>query len=70
MSGFHGKAYRYNYRTIGVCNTLTEGVYMIGYPTAGGHKRMKALPLFDSIDEAQKALDDFARGKCLAEVQS
>lgn len=44
MNGFHGKAYKYKYRTIGVCNTLTDGVYMIGYPTAGGHKRMKVLP--------------------------
>ena len=48
MRDFYGKTYRYNYRTIGVCNTLTDGVYMIAYPTTGGHKRMKGLPLFGS----------------------
>ncbi|MBQ3653764.1 MAG: hypothetical protein II954_05050 [Synergistaceae bacterium] len=69
MRDFYGKTYRYNYRTIGVCNTLTDGVYMIAYPTTGGHKRMKGLPLFGSKEEAQKALDEFARAKMLPEVR-
>ena len=69
MSGFYGKAYRYKEKTIGVCNTLKGGIYMVGHSTTGGHKRVKALPLFESIEEAQKALDEFARSRCLTEVQ-
>ncbi len=69
MNGFHGKAYRYKDKVIGVCNTLQDGVFMIGHATTGGHKRMKALPLFGSIDEAQKALDEFAAARGLSEVK-
>ena len=69
MNGFYGKAYRYKDKTIGVCNTLLDGVFMIGHATTGGHKRIKALPLFEAIDDAQKALDDFAKARCLMEVQ-
>ena len=70
MNGFHGKSYRYKDKVIGVCNTLQDGVFMIGHTTTGGHKRMKALPLFGSIDEAQKALDEFAAARGLMEVQA
>lgn len=69
MNGFYGKAYRYKDKTIGVCNTLRDGVFMIGHATTGGHKRIKALPFFEAIDDAQKALDDFAKARCLMEVQ-
>ena len=69
-NGFYGKAYRYKEKTIGVCNTLREGVFMIGHATPGGHKRIKALPLFEAIDDAQKALDEFAAAKGLTEVQA
>ena len=67
MTGFYGKTYRYKYRVIGVCNTLNPDSYMIGYPTNGGHKRFKSLPIFGSIEEAQKALDDYAKKKGLLE---
>lgn len=70
MTGFHGKAYRYKDKAIGVCNTLREGLYMIGHTTTGGHKRVKALPLFGSVAEAQKALDDFAKARGLSDVQA
>ena len=43
---------------------------MIGHATPGGHKRIKALPLFEAIDDAQKALDEFAAAKGLTEVQA
>ena len=76
MNGFHGKSYRYKDKVaetaamrFGVCNTLQDGVFMIGHTTTGGHKRMKALPLFGSIDEAQKALDEFAAARGLSEVK-
>ncbi len=69
MNGFHGKAYRYKDKVIGVCNTLRDGIYMIGHKTTGGHKRVKVFPLFESIDKAQAKLDDYARGKGLPEVQ-
>ena len=70
MNGFYGKTYNYRYRTIGVCDyPALEGLYMIGYQVRGEYIRVKALPLFGSIDEAQKALDDFAKARCLMEVQ-
>lgn len=69
MNGFHGKAYRYKDKTIGVCNTLRDGVFMIGHATTGGHKRIKALQLFESVEDAQKALDEFAKARGLEEVQ-
>ena len=70
MRDFYGKAYRYKDKVIGVCNTLRDGVFMIGHATTGGHKRIKALPLFEAIDDAQKVLDDFAADKGLTEVQA
>ena len=67
MNVFYGKAYRYKDKVIGVCNTLREGLYMIGHATTGGHKRVKALSLFDSVEESQKTLDDFAAARGIDE---
>lgn len=71
MSRFYGKAYRYKDKVIGVCNTLSDEPYMIGHiKPSGSLKRVKVLPLFLKIEEAQKALDDFASARGLAEVQA
>ncbi|MBQ7170392.1 MAG: hypothetical protein IJR63_10885 [Synergistaceae bacterium] len=51
-----------------MCNTLNPDTYMVGFATTGGHKRMKSIPVCGSVEEAQKALDDFARKKGLPEV--
>ena len=69
MNDFLGKAYRYKDKVIGVCNTLREGVFMVGHATTGGHRRVKVFPLFDSVEEAQAKLDSYARAKGLPEVQ-
>lgn len=70
MSRFYGKAYRYKDKTIGVCNTISDGLYMIGHiKPSGSLKRVKILPLFLKVSEAQKALDDFAKARGLGEVQ-
>ena len=70
MNGFYGKAYRYKDKVIGVCNTLSDELYMIGhFKPSGNLKREKIpLPLFRSIKEAQKALDEFAKARGLAEA--
>ncbi|MBQ3447264.1 MAG: hypothetical protein IJG37_06460 [Synergistaceae bacterium] len=68
MTGFYGKMYRYKDKVIGVCNTLNPDAYMVGYATTGGHKRMKSIPVCGSVEEAQKALDEFASVKGLPEV--
>ncbi|MBR0167394.1 MAG: hypothetical protein IJQ08_01840 [Synergistaceae bacterium] len=68
MTGFYGKTYRYKDKVIGVCETLNPDSYMIGHATKGGHKRVKNLPIFGSIEEAQNALDDYARAKGLLEA--
>ena len=64
---FYGKSYRYKDKVIGVCGTLSDDVFMIGYATSGGHKRMKALPLFGSLNEAQEALSEYAAKRGLIE---
>lgn len=64
---FYGKSYRYKDKVIGVCGTLSDDVYMVGYATSGGHKRMKGLSLFGSKEGAQKALDEYAASKGLVE---
>ncbi len=68
MQGFFGKTYRYKDKIIGVCNTLNPSMYMVGHQTTGGHKRLKWLPISDSADEVQAALDAWAKSKGLAEV--
>ena len=70
MNGFYGKTYRYKDKEIGVCNMLNDGQYMIGHiKPSGSLKREKIpLPLFRSIEEAQKALDEFAKARGLAEA--
>ncbi len=70
MSRFYGKAYEYKDKKIGVCNTISDGLYMIGHiKPSGSLKRVKILPLFLKVSEAQKALDDFAEARGLPEVQ-
>ena len=70
MSRFYGKAYKYKDKVIGVCNTISDGLYMIGHiKPSGSLKRVKMLPLFLKVSEAQKALDDFAQARGLWEVQ-
>ena len=68
MTGFYGRTYRYKDKEIGVCNTLNPGTYMVGYATTGGHKRMKSIPICGSVEEAQKALGEFAQSRGLSEV--
>ncbi len=70
MSRFYGKTYKYRDKVIGVCNTIGDGLYMIGHvKPSGSLKRVKILPLFLKVSEAQKALDDFAKARGLEEVQ-
>lgn len=70
MKDFFGKAYRYKDKIIGVCNSFRwSGVFMVGLATTDEIKRFKAFAFYGSIDEAQAALDQFARGKGLPEVQ-
>ena len=70
MSRFYGKAYKYKDKVIGVCNTISDGLYMIGHiKPSGSLKRVKILPLFLKVSEAQKALDDFAKARGLWEAQ-
>ena len=69
MSRFYGKAYKYKDKVIGVCNTIGDG-FMIGHvKPSGSLRRVKILPLFDSVEEGQKALDEFAAARGLLEVQ-
>ena len=68
MTDFYGKTYRYKDKVIGVCETLNPNFYMMGY-IEGGHKFSPLPCLFDSIEEAQKALDDYAHRKGLPEVK-
>lgn len=68
MTNFYGKTYRYKEKVIGVCNTLNPDSFMIGHSTTGGHKRLKFLPVFGNIEDAQKALDAYALKKGLPEV--
>lgn len=72
MSRFYGSFYcRYKDKdtVIGVCNPI--GRFMIGHvkPT-GSLRRVKILPLFDSTEEGQKCLDEFAATRGLTEVQA
>lgn len=69
-SRFYGKTYKYKDKVIGVCNTISDGLYMVGHiKPSGSLKREKIpLPLFRSIDEAQAALDEFAAARGLPEV--
>ena len=70
MSRFYGKTYKYKDKVIGVCNTLNEDIFMIGHiKPSGSLKRVKILPLFLKVSEAQKALDDFAKARGLWEAQ-
>ena len=70
MSRFYGKAYKYKDKVIGVCNTISDGLYMIRHiKPSGSLKCVKILPLFLKVSEAQKALDKFAKAKGLQEVQ-
>ena len=70
MSRFYGKAYKYKDKVIGVCNTISDGLYMIGHiKPSGSLKRVKILPLFLKVSEAQKALDDIAKARGLWETQ-
>ena len=67
MNRFYGKTYKYKDKVIGVCNTMNKNVFMIGHiKPSGSLKRV----LFRSIEEAQKALDEFAASKGLAEARS
>lgn len=69
MSRFYGKSYRYKDKVIGVCDTIGDG-YMIGHiKPSGSLRRVKILSLFDSSEEGQKCLDEFAKARGLSEVQ-
>ena len=70
MNIFIGNTYRYNETVIGVCKDPREdGIYMVGHETKDEIKRVKSFPPFDSVEEAQSVLDDYARAKGLPEVQ-
>lgn len=70
MTGFYGRTYRYKDKVIGVCQTIDPNVYMVGYATPGGHKRMSSIPLSDSVDLEQARLNMFAMAKGLPEVRA
>lgn len=67
MTGFYGKTYLYKNKVIGVCH---DEMFMIGraLTPSGSFQRVKILPLFLDVDEAQARLDEFARIKKLSEV--
>lgn len=66
---FYGKSYVYKDKVIGVCNTLSDDVFMIGHiKPSGSLHRVKILPLFLKADEAQKKLDEFASSRGLTEA--
>lgn len=70
MNNFLGKAYKYKDKVIGVCNSPRwSGVFMVGFATTNEIKRLRAFAFYGSVEEAQAALDQFARGKGLQEVQ-
>ena len=69
MTKFYGRTYRYKDKVIGVCNTLSDDVFMIGHiKPSGSLRRVKNLPLFLKADEAQTKLDEFASSRGLTEV--
>ena len=71
MTNFYGKSYCYKDKVIGVIPTLNDEVFMIGHiKPSGSLKRVKILPLFLKADEAQIALDEFARSRGLAEAEA
>lgn len=69
MTRFLGKKYKYKDTVIGVCDTLNEGMYMIGrVKPSGSMQRVKTLPLFLRECEAEAALQMFADARGLSEV--
>lgn len=54
---------------IGVCNPSIDETYMTEHIESSGKlKLMKIFPVLMSIDDAQKALDEFAKTRGLSEV--
>ena len=72
MTEFYGKTYCYKNKTIGVCRTLANNVFMVGHiKPSGNYKREKIrLPLSTDAELLQKQLDEFAKVKGLSEVRS
>lgn len=73
MSGFHGKAYWYKGKIIGVCPTLSDEMFMIGHVKSSGSYqrcRIKEFNLYSSFEDAQRCLDEFAVSRGLSEVKS
>ena len=70
MTGFYGKAYRYKDKVIGAYTLGSTKLHMIGVydPKIGGAPKI-TFPVFRSIDEAQRAIDEFAKRAGLSEVQ-
>lgn len=70
---FFGKSYLYNGKAIGVVQGLGEQYIIAYYGDNGGRHRVrnyKAFKVYDTAEEAQKALDKFAKEHCLLESRS
>ena len=72
MAEFYGKTYSYKNKTIGVCRTLNDEVFMVGHiKPSGSYKREKiSLPLSSDAESLQNRLDEFAKNKGLKEINS
>ncbi len=74
MLKFYGKTYLYQGTVIGVCELhsgLFKGMGSYAYldPQYGVHTTRMPASIFDTPNEAQKELDEFAQAEGLMEVQ-
>ena len=70
---FFGKSYLYNDKIIGAAQGLGEQYIIAYYGNGDGRHRVrnyKAFKVYDTPEEAQKALDKFAKKHCLLESRS
>ena len=70
MTEFYGKTYCYKNKTIGVCRTLNDGLFMVGrIKPSGSYQRVKILPLSTDSESLQNRLNEFAKVNGLSEVR-
>ena len=70
MTEFYGKTYCYKNKTIGVCRTLNDGLFMVGrIKPSGSCQRVKILPLSTDSESLQNRLNEFAKVNGLSEVR-
>ena len=71
MNKFHGKSYLYNGKVIGVTQGLGSDFIAAYYSEHGGKHRVRnytKLKIYDTPEEAPRALDKFAAEQGLPEV--